>query len=336
MVATYFVYLIILIEIASRAFLALRYDTSFFRPQDFIYQFYPELKIAERGIARGNPDAFRILYLGGSVISSQYCKVDSILGSMIAARTNRMIESCNMAVKAQTSLDTWYKYRHLEKYPFDLVVLYHGINELRTNNCPGEMYRNDYSHYSWYHELNTLMQHSELKFISFPATVHLLCHKTEGVCGLHQYLPRHEPPDEWTKYGLNIRSADALRANLEAVIKRAGENGQRLAFMSFAYHIPDNYSKENFAQKQLDYADHLHPIELWGNPVCVKRGLRVHNEVLRELGTKYPHVCFIDQDSLLERGKENFRDVCHLTRQGAEKFAENIFDGLSSKFWAGR
>jgi len=336
MVAMYLVYLVILIEIASRAFLAICYDTSFLRTHDFIYHFYPELKVAERGISRGKPDAFRILFLGGSVISSRYCKVDSILGTMIAAQTDRTIESCNMALKAQTSRDTWYKYRHLEKYHFDLLVLYHGINELRTNNCPEQIYRDDYSHYSFYHELNTLMDHPELPVISFPAAAHLLFHKTRKSCGLLKYLPRHEPPDDWMKYGLKIRSAQALRTNLENVITRANSNGLKVALMSFAYHIPDDYSKESFAARQLDYDDHLHPIELWGNPLCVKRGLVVHNQVLRELGRKYPHVCFIDQEVLLKRGKANFRDVCHLTENGAVEFARNMFDHLSPEIWARR
>jgi len=336
MVATYFLYLVILIEIASRAFMAIRYDTPFFATGDFIYHFYPELRVAESGIDKGSPDSFRMLFLGGSVISSQYSRVDSLLGVMIAGQTGQMIETCNMARKAQTSLDSWYKYRHLEKYHFDLLVVYHGINELRTNNCPENMYCDDYSHYAFYHELNTLMDHPEIGALAFPAAAHLLYHKTQKALGLVDYLPRHEPPEQWLRYGHDVRSAQALHTNLEKVIVRAEERGLKVVLMSFAYYIPDNYSRASFAKKELDYADHLHPIELWGDPSCVKKGLEIHNHVLRDLGRCHANVCFVDQDKLLTRGRINFRDVCHLTKNGAVEFTWHAFDRLSGEIWAGR
>jgi hypothetical protein len=58
------------------------------------------------------------------------------------------------AAGAQTSRDSYLKYRWLSSKRFDLVVLYDGINEACANNCPPNVFRADYSHYAWYRFLN--------------------------------------------------------------------------------------------------------------------------------------------------------------------------------------
>lgn len=334
-IALYVVYLVILLEIFSRAFLVIRYEASFFKPGDYIYGFYPELTKITEAVKKSEYTDFRILILGGSVISHEFCPIDSILHRRLLNQTNRPIRIYNLAMSAHTTLDSYYKYEKLKDYRFDLVIPYHGINELRTNNCPPEMFRDDYSHYAWYHELNTFYAHPELSIVTFPLSVHLLYNLTAQKVGGIEYLPRHAPSPDNVAYGVDIKSAVPFRKNLTDIIELAKEKGRdKVLLMTFANYIPDDYEIEKFDQKQLDYADHTHPVELWGSPLAIFTGLEKHNQIIRELAAEYAgDICFFDQDSALVDGKENFRDVCHLTLQGGANFVDNLRYDLPPCLW---
>ncbi|UCE23827.1 MAG: hypothetical protein JSU74_11090, partial [Candidatus Zixiibacteriota bacterium] len=124
----YVVYLAVLLEIFGRLFLVMRYDTSFFKPQEFIYHYYPELRVADESLDNERAPDFRVLILGGSVISHEYAHIDSLLYTWLAAATGQRVEVFNMAMRAHTSLDSYYKYRHLQNQHWDLVVFYQNIN----------------------------------------------------------------------------------------------------------------------------------------------------------------------------------------------------------------
>ena len=55
-----------------------------------------------------------------------------------------------MSQGAHTTLDSYLKHKALHNKTFDVVVIYHGINEVRANNSPPEIFKPDYSHYAWY------------------------------------------------------------------------------------------------------------------------------------------------------------------------------------------
>ena len=79
--------------------------------------------------------------------------------------------------------------------------------------------------------------------------------------------------------------------------------------MTYAYYIPPDYSRERFEKGQLDYARSTvvkgSPIEIWGLAVNVRKGMDVHNNVLREFA-KTDGVFFVDQQALLGNHAENF------------------------------
>ena len=95
--------------------------------------------------------------------------------------------------------------------------------------------------------------------------------------------------------------------------------------MTFATHFADNYSREAFLAKELRYADGQYglPTEVWGESDNVKRGVAVHNDVIRELATERPESLFIDVNTELT-GIEHFTDVCHLSPVGIEVFADIV------------
>ncbi len=334
MFGVYVLYLLVLVEILSRVFLAVRYDASFFEPQDYIYHFYPELKTAEEGLAKGSYDGFRVLILGGSVISHKYSVIDSLLYERLKGLSDRRVELYNVAVKAHTSLDSYHKYRYLKNTRFDLVAIYQGINELRTNNCPDDMFRDDYSHCAWYRELNTFDSHPELSVVTFPVALNLLYSKAKESLGIIECIPRHEPAREMFRYGIDIKSAGPFRHNISGILDMAQDKSEKVLLMTFAYHIPANYTRERFDNKMLDYSEHMHPIELWGSPVGIHKGLEIHNAIIRELSREYPFALLVDQANLLVKGRDNFDDVCYLARPGAEEFVDNMLGDLPNYLWA--
>jgi hypothetical protein len=101
--------------------------------------------------------------------------------------------------------------------------------------------------------------------------------------------------------------------------------------MTFAAYVPENYSREAFNKKQLDYDLHRAPIEWWGRPEHVLATVAVHNEIVRDLAAQHKDVSFVDQARLMPGSGRYFNDPCHLTVLGSAKFVENIVNVLSSR-----
>ena len=73
---------------------------------------------------------------------------------------------------------------------------------------------------------------------------------------------------------------------------------------------------------------------MWGLPENVRKGLDVHNTVLRAVG-KGEGVLFVDQQALLGNEPKNFIDVCHLSPAGMEQFVQHILAELLRRGWMG-
>jgi hypothetical protein len=54
------------------------------------------------------------------------------------------------------------------------LLIEHGINELRSNNCPSSLYKDDYSHYSWYKILNLFEKNSKIDSMGSLFTLYFL------------------------------------------------------------------------------------------------------------------------------------------------------------------
>jgi hypothetical protein len=237
----------------------------------------------------------------------------------------RDVRVFNLADAGHTSRDSWLKYVAVGEARFDLVVFYHGINETRANNVPPELFRDDYSHYAWYAMVNSLSRYHGSARLSLPLTgqfVRMLARPNDG------YVPMHEPREEALQYGADIRSARAFGQNLSSIIDLAHQRNDPVMLMTFAMHVPDDYSQDLFSEMRLDYALHSQSMELWGKPENVVAGVDAHNRVVREMTARDETLLFVDQAVLMPRTARYFNDPCHLTAEGAVRFVENLLAGL--------
>ena len=100
--------------------------------------------------------------------------------------------------------------------------------------------------------------------------------------------------------------------------------------MTFAYHLPDNYTREKFARKELDYGSGRYEFaaELWGRPANVSATLDAQNEVLRQLARESDNTLFVDMQARLPKSGRVFSDVCHLTPEGCQQIVELMLPAL--------
>ena len=103
--------------------------------------------------------------------------------------------------------------------------------------------------------------------------------------------------------------------------------------MTFAYHIPPNYTDEAFRARRLDYGRSVSACEisLWGTPQGVKAAINAHNQVIREVASRHKNVIFIDQKATMPADGRHFIDPCHLTAQGIDLFVHQVMEALRAK-----
>ncbi len=331
LVIVYLFYLLLLLEITSRVYLSVTQNVPFFAPQKTIYTFYPELHAIEAAGIEAADDYFDVLLLGGSVLRPEWGNVPTALKKQLSEMAGKKIRIHNAAAQGHTSRDSYFKYRHLQHIPFDAVFFYHGINEVRTNNCPPQLFREDYSHYyQWYSLLNLYDQHPEMRWLSFPYTIRLGWLLWQEEKNRTKKIEPGRLNPRWLKYGSQVRSHLALQKNIQAIREIAKKKQEKIFIGTFAYHMPDNYTRRKFQRRQLDYGRHRSAIELWGLPENVRLALFRHNEIIRQFTMQNPGTTLIDLQATMPPGKIYFDDICHLTRKGSDTFAKRIAKKLST------
>jgi len=317
--------MIVLMEVGARCFWTIKFDVPFFHTEQIIFAFYPELKGIEADKSQGDGDVFKILMLGGSVLDPQWSSVEQLLNQKLLGASHKAVRIYNLAKRAQTSLDSYYKYKHLQDSHFDLVVFYHGINETRSNNCPPEIFREDYSHYLWYRQINNLDRQRRLvRYFALPYTLNYASLILGEWVGVYDFMPPEQPDEGSTVYGADIKSRASFRSNVGNITKLARRKNEPVFLMTFASYVPDDYSKEKFESGLLDYSRPLFPVELWGLPENVMAGIAAHNTVLRDLADHQDGIYIIDQERLLPKSGNYFHDICHLNREGVDRFVSNM------------
>jgi hypothetical protein len=117
----------------------------------------------------------------------------------------------------------------------------------------------------------------------------------------------------------------SFQRNYNALIESALQAKMKPILCTYAFYQPSNYSYDNFKNGQLDYASKLFPTELYGNPSCVPYSIEGHNKAIKRLAKKhYPKVLFIDFENILDKKRENFLDICHLTSGGCDILYNNV------------
>jgi hypothetical protein len=318
--------LLLAAEAAARLFWSVRHPVAFFEP-DLLLAFYPELRPLRDWRIRNDDEAFDVLVLSGSVLHPNWGFVQEFLLEELTYRTKRQVWIHNLSQRAHSSQDSWRKYASLARHRFDVVLFYHGINETRANNCPPEVFREDYGHYSWYRHLRRLDAHRESRIFVLPYTLAYAAARIAEGIGWRTVLSRDLPPQEWVHHGAQLKTVRPFRDNLTRVLDLAATRGEPVLLMTFAYYLPADYDRERFERRELDYVRHGSPVELWGDPRNVVAGIEAHNGVVRELAARYGTL-FVDQASLLPREGENFNDICHLSYKGSARFVENLLPAI--------
>ncbi len=293
-------------------------------------KFYPELQtILQADIAENN-DTYDILILGGSAMSLEFGgQINKTLDSLLHL-SNPKVKIYNAATPAHTSLDNLYKYKMLADKHFDLVIFYEAINENRFNNIPPKDFSDDYQHILWYYDMALMNRHPEVNWTVLPFIAHksinLLIDKLKG----KKFLNFQEINPDYIQYGSDIKTAKAYRQNVEGIIKEAQAKKEKILLMTYALYVPQSVIGNGGYTDYRDFATckYPSPLWLWGDPINVRQGVQVHNDVIRQLAAQY-HTFLFDMDQQMPRQKDYYCDLCHLSDNGSRIFAQNLYKYLN-------
>lgn len=304
-----------MLEVASRMLYAYQCALPFtFTVEELIY---PPLDYEMRGYRE---DKDNVLLLGGSVLWSAGIRKDLGAG----------LPECTIYDLAQTghsTLDSLNKYEWLLKqgYHFDCVVFCHGINDVRANNAPPDVFRQDYDHYSFYHITNTVFQGQRpflcalLHSMAFYRVYQLWATLRQTEAFGRRYLHVAFPREDWLAFGGDVRSAASFEANLEAIERLARSDGARLLVTYFPYNPALDYWSEGRAGYA--EADIVRMTEQWGLPGHVRNGIIAHNRVIKAHRNEF---VYVEATKSLMSTDANFVDPCHFTEPALAKFIDII------------
>lgn len=322
----FFLLLFLLTEILLRTSLFF-FGFPFFKPSDHLYKsYYDLLKPVTEKVIKSDDAIFDVLILGGSVVSTPWSHMEDRLDTLLRKQfPKKRFAFYNVAGAGHTSLDNYKKYKLLDKQRFDLVVYYEAINENRANNIPAKDFRNDYSHIKWYTDIALLEAHPEINVTVIPYLVDKVIHWAQDKISRKVYISQEKVDPAFSAYGSDIKTRKSYRMNIEKIIKEASVRKDRLLLLSYATYFPPNVrlTGEEADMKHFAGCMYASPVTIWGRPDNVKKGVKVHNDVLKEL-VKIYKVPFLDMEGAMPRDSRLFCDVCHVSEPGAQKFAREM------------
>ena len=327
----YAIFLLLLLEGAARTFLWARHGVSPLRPAETWLAYYPELARVPVDTIGPDDGFLDVLLLGGSVVDQRWSPIGPLLARGIARSTRARVRLHNLAFPAHTTRDSLLKIERLADVRFDLVVVYHGINEARANNVPPELFRKDYSHYSWYRIVNALRAHPELDRLALPFVAHFAAIALDERLRPDDRVPTDAPRPEWVHFGDDVRSAGSFRQNLQDLVAIAERQGAPVVLMTFALYLPEGEAGKAFLEKPFVPGTHSRPLSLWGTRANVEKAVEAHNTAVRKLAAARPSLVLVDQQASMPRGEEFFFDACHLTEAGSEAFVEGVLEAFLNR-----
>ncbi|MFN8854426.1 MAG: hypothetical protein ACK50P_02615 [Planctomycetaceae bacterium] len=315
-------------ELGSRAFWYLRGGVPLTDPGRVLWSIYPGLRKVDKHHPTNTDQTYDVLLLGASTLNPEFGPIELMLQERLTRELKRRVRTFNIAEAGHMSRDSLLKYQAVGADRFDLVVVYDNINETRANNCPPEIFQSDYSHFGWYLTANALAPYHGRARWGLPMTCRFLGTLAQRFLSSDKLVSQGDPRADWLPYGQTVRSADSLQHNLEEIVSIAQSRGETVVLMSFAFHFVDDYTREKFKKRQLDYCLHISPTDIWGPHDQVRHGVEVHNEVITRVAHAHPEVIFVDQQGAIEKSGRLFNDSCHLTSEGCQIFVNNLVQEL--------
>lgn len=268
--------------------------------------------------------AFSVLLLGASVLNGEENS------ESIERAFDRRCRVYNLSQPAHSSIDSVTKLRYAlgRGDRFDYVIFYHGINDVRANNAPPDLFSTDYGHYFFYRltkavfsEENPVIRRlltSSLFYRSYVLSMRLRETRLFGRRFVHIARPR----EDWLQYGSTIRSKEVFESNLRKIIELCDTYGSHLIVPRYAHHpILDDWAAGR--DVALEDGEMVRFTEEWGLPRNVLDGMKAHNEVILSLADRFQYV---DTRALEQYG--NFVDPCHFTPEASMKFQRALIDAL--------
>ncbi len=320
-VAMFIVYLLVLAELGARGYWWLARGAAPHRTDRLVAAYYPELMHSgAMSVAPGRDDAtFDVLLLGASVLHPRWGRIEPLLHNELRRFTTKPVRVVNLAQPGHTTRDSLLKYRALDGRAFDLVIVYHGINDVRQNNVPRERFRSDYAHCGWYRKLALLDEHPESGWFALPCTLHAAAVGLGESPAFGRYLPRDTPPGGWGPDGLDVKTAAPFAENLRAIASLAEHRGDPLVLMTFAHR----------AERYLPFKHLVTGVNAWGTAEGVVAGMAAHNAAVRNVRVERPTVLFVDQAAGIPASDHWFTDPCHLTDEGCRLWIANLSRALA-------
>lgn len=321
----YTVFVFLLFEGSFRTYLALRGNASFFRPADVILDSYPELALCRNIGDDASDNTLDILILSGSALNANFVDIGGLLIQRIKKVCQTQPRIYNLSMLAHSTRDSFLKRSLLSNASFDIVVVYHGINDARANNCPDKMFDTSYSHYQFYERVNALYRHRRLlNWTTLPLALSETVISLKQLTRKDRYMPLHRPRPEWVCYGGNIKTVHPFRTHIMGISQICKRKKEALVLLTYAHYVPSDYSLEAFRKKELDYVEHLYPVELYGESSNVEAAILAHNHVTAEIAHSDPDIHLLDMAQIIPNEGSYFDDICHLSDAGYEVFADAL------------
>lgn len=275
------------------------------------FTFFPEWEPSGVALAPRDrsDDVCDVLILGPSVWHAGFGDLGPRFGYSLEKEIGRKVRVFNLSYPGRTSRDALLLYRRLADRRFDLVVVYHSINDQYMNNIPADRYRHDYSHASRFEQLALVRKHPEHSWFVLPLTLRCLKSKMRDGLGLST-----QPDMKFRHLAVEPKTAPDFRGNIEKILDLARRRGDRVLLTTFVSYIP--------AEDGENYVLNVKNIGGWGTPQSVRRCLDVHNDIVRQLAARDPNVLFADLDPVMPADELHFKDCCHLTPLGCERFID--------------
>lgn len=263
-----------------------------------------------------SPDTLRVLTLGGSVLFNRHM-TERLRGELEAASV-RPVEILGGALRAHTTWSSLHKWRWLRDRGFDLVLIQHGINDLKANHVAPADFREDYGHLGPWYRRGPLLDHSVIARV------------------VHNELLWRRP--SFVLMGSGLRSVEVLARNLDTLVEEVRAAGARPVLLSLPWWIPSDYSYEAFVAGALPYANPERydycPVELWGPVDWVREGLQRTGVAVHALAGRRD-VPLVDVARHFGSDPALFGDVCHPSERGAAVFARYVVGELAARGWLG-
>lgn len=315
--ATYVLVLLLGLEVACRVFWVMAKKVPFFGTDQIFHAYFPQWKSSgvDQAPRERDDDVCDVLVLGPSVWHSSFGDLAPRFGRSLEKTLGKKVRVFNLSYPGHTSRDALLAYRHLSERRFDLVVVYHSINDQYMNNIPAERYHHNYTHASRFEQLALLTKHPEHSWFVLPLTLRSV--KSKIWDSLHLST---QPDMQFSHLAVEPKTGPAFRSNMEKMLALARQRGDKMLFMTFATYIPAENSEK--------YTTHVDNMKGWGTPESVRRCTEVHNDILRDIARTNPDVFFSDMAAHMPAGERTFTDCCHLTAEGCAVFIDRLIPSV--------